>query len=404
MDVQSLRREFPLLDQQVNDHPLIYLDNAATTQKPNLVIEAITDYYKSYNSNVHRGVHFLSAKATQKMEDIREHLQRFIGAEKREEIIFTSGTTEAINLVAFSYGRQNLKKGDEVIISTLEHHSNIVPWQMICDEKGADLKIIPVDDNGELIIEEYEKLLSDKTKIVAVNHVSNTLGTINPIKKIVELAHEHNAVVLVDGAQAMGHMQVDVKDLNCDFYTLSAHKMYGPTGIGALYGKESILKEMPPFMGGGEMIKSVTFEKTTYNDLPYKFEAGTPPVAEIIGFGACLEFWEGIDRSWLEDHEAKILSHVSTELKKIPGMKIYGDNIDKTSILSFNVEGVHPYDLGTLLDQMGIAVRTGHHCTEPLMNRYQIPGTVRASFGMYNTHDEVDSFVAAVKRAIDIIQ
>lgn len=404
MDVESLRKLFPILDQRVNDHPLVYLDNAATTQKPNEVIDSIVDYYKTYNSNVHRGVHYLSAKATNIMEEARNQLKTFIGAKNREEVIFTSGTTHGINLVAQTYARKNLSEGDEVILSVLEHHSNIVPWQMICEEKGAEIKIIPVNEKGELVLSAYENLLSKKTRIVAINHVSNTLGTINPIKQIVELAHRYGAVVLVDGAQAMGHLKVDVQDLDCDFYSISAHKMYGPTGIGSLYGKEEFLNDMPPYMGGGEMIKTVTFDKTSFNELPYKFEAGTPPVAEIVGFGACLRFWNRLDRKKIEAHEAELLDYATKELKSIPGMMIYGDNNHKISIVSFNVEDIHPYDLGTLLDQMGIAVRTGHHCTEPLMDFFNIPGTVRASFGMYNTKEEVDILISGIRRALKMIQ
>lgn len=404
MDVYSLRKRFPLLDQQVNNHPLVYLDNAATTQKPREVIDAIVTYYTSYNSNVHRGVHHLSAKATKVMEDVRNHLVQFVRAKKREEIIFTTGTTQGINLVAHSYGKKFLEQGDEVILSMLEHHSNIVPWQIICEEKGAVIKVIPVDEKGELVMAEYENLLSDKTKIVAVNHVSNTLGTVNPIKKIVEMAHQHQAVVLVDGAQAMGHIEVDVCDLDCDFYAFSAHKMYGPTGIGALYAKEDLLKTMPPFMGGGEMIKEVSFEKTSYNDLPYKFEAGTPPIAEIVGFGACLNFWDGVERKLIEQHEQKLLKEATEQLKSINGLNIYGDHSRKISIISFNIDGIHPYDLGILLDQMGIAVRTGHHCTEPLMKHYEIPGTIRASFGLYNTIEEVGALVSGISKALKLLQ
>ena len=404
VSIEDIRKRFPILQQEVNGHPLVYLDNAATTQKPIEVIDAMTKYYKEYNSNVHRGVHFLSNIATEAMEGAREKIQRFIGAQKKEEIIFTSGTTESVNLVAQSFGRSNLIQGDEVIISGMEHHSNIVPWQMICQEKKAQIKVIPVTDKGELDLKTFQNLLSNKTKVVGVNHVSNTLGTINPIKEICDLAHNFDAVVVVDGAQALSHLQVNVSDLDCDFYAFSAHKMYGPTGVGGLYGKAHLLEEMPPFMGGGEMIKSVSFDKTEYNEIPFKFEAGTPPIADIIGFGACIDFWNDLNRKEVEEHETQLLAYASEQLKLIKDLEIFGDNDRKTSIISFNVGNIHPYDIGTLLDKMGVAVRTGHHCTEPLMTKWNIPGTVRASFGIYNTKDEVDALIIALKKALIMLQ
>ncbi|NND78147.1 MAG: cysteine desulfurase [Flavobacteriales bacterium] len=404
ISIKYIRDRFPILDQEVNGHPLVYFDNAATTQKPIQVIDAISDFYKEYNSNVHRGVHFLSNKATDAVELVRVDLRSFIGANKTEEIIFTSGTTESINLVAQSYGRANLKEGDEVIISEMEHHSNIVPWQLICEEKKATIKVISVTENGELDMVSYKNLLSEKTRIVAVNHVSNTLGTINPIKEICSLAHQNEAVVLVDGAQAMGHYQVNVADLDCDFYAFSAHKMYGPTGVGGLYGKEELLRSMPPYMGGGEMIKSVSFDKTEYNDIPFKFEAGTPQISSIIGFGACLKFWNDLNRTVIENHEAELLAYANDTLSSLTGLKIYGNNEHKAGIISFNVGNIHPYDIGTLLDKMGIAVRTGHHCTEPLMQRFDILGTVRVSFGIYNTKQEVDTFLDALKKVLSMLQ
>ncbi|MEM7161895.1 MAG: cysteine desulfurase [Bacteroidota bacterium] len=401
--IDTIRSQFPLLHQRVNGSELIYLDNAATTQKPSAVIEAIDHYYRKINSNVHRGVHHLSVQATNASEEARGLVQQLLNARKVEEIIFTSGTTESINLVANSYGRRNLKEGDEVLISTLEHHSNIVPWQLICEEKKATLKVIPINDAGELNLEDYYALLSERTKLVAVNHVSNALGTLNSIKEMCSAAKKVGAVFLVDGAQAVAHLKVDVQDLDCDFYCFSGHKFYGPTGIGVLFGKEDILEEMPPFLGGGEMIKSVTFEKTSFNELPYKFEAGTPAIAQMVGLAEALRFWFSIDHQSLFQYEKELLAYASDSLKEISELKIYGDAKNKLSVISFNVGNIHPFDLGTLLDQMGIAVRTGHHCTEPLMNRFGIPGTVRASFAMYNSFSEVNRLKKAIEKAVDLL-
>ncbi|MFT4660188.1 MAG: cysteine desulfurase/selenocysteine lyase [Patiriisocius sp.] len=403
MDLKLVRNEFPILNQEVNAYPLVYLDNAATTQKPNLVIDAIDKYYKSYNSNVHRGVHHLSVTATNAMEASRVKCKSFINAKKIEEVIFTSGTTGSINLIANSYGRKVLGKGDEVILSSLEHHSNIVPWQLICEEKGATIKVIPINDDGELMLDEFEKILSSKTKIISINHVSNTLGTLNPVDKIIELAHEVGAKVVLDGAQAVAHIPVDVQALDCDFYCFSGHKLYGPTGIGILYGKENLLEEMPPFMGGGEMISCVTFEKTTYNSLPFKFEAGTPNISGIIGLGASIDFVNSYPWEEIQKHEEELLDYLTKSLLSIEGLKIYGTSINKVSVVSFLIGEIHPYDIGVLLDKMGIAVRTGNHCTEPLMDRLGISGTVRASLSIYNNIEDVDALVKGLKKVIPIL-
>ncbi|MCU0371901.1 MAG: cysteine desulfurase [Ignavibacteria bacterium] len=398
-DVEKIRQDFPILGQKVHGKNLVYMDNAATTQKPKCVIGAIAKYYSELNSNVHRGVHSLSDKATTAYEKSRAYTAKFINASNAHEIIFVRGTTEAINLVASSYGNEHVKDGDEVIVSHLEHHSNIVPWQMLCERKNAKLKVIPVNDRGELIIEEYKKLLSPRAKIVAVNHTSNSLGTMNPVKEIIRLAHEAGAVVLIDGAQAVQHNKVDVRDLDADFFAFSGHKVYGPTGIGVLYGKENILEMMQPYQGGGEMIKNVSFEKTTYNDLPYRFEAGTPDIAGAIVLSEALKYVEHTGLHNIAKHEKELLKYATGKLSEIEGFRIYGTSEKKASVISFLLEGIHPYDVGTILDRQGIAVRTGHHCTEPLMNRFGIPGTVRASFAVYNTKAEIDMLAEGLKKA-----
>lgn len=397
-NVSDIRKDFPILHREVNGKPLVYLDNAATSQKPIPVIDSIVDYYSRYNANIHRGVHSLSQEATDAYEAARKKLQRHFGIEKSREVIFTSGTTHGINLIANGFAAF-LKKGDEVIVSALEHHSNIVPWQMLCERTGAILKVIPMNQEGELIIAAYDALLSEKTKLVFVNHISNALGTINPIEEIIEKAHQKNAVVLVDGAQACSHLKPDLKALDVDFYVTSAHKMCGPTGVGMLYGKEEWLQKLPPYQGGGEMIAEVTFEKTTYADLPHKFEAGTPNIAGGIAFGIAIDYLNNIGFEAIAIYEQKLLNYATEELLKIPGLKIYGTGERKTSVISFNLNGIHPYDVGTILDKLGIAVRTGHHCAQPVMDFYKIPGTVRASFAFYNTLDEVNKLVEGVKKA-----
>jgi cysteine desulfurase/selenocysteine lyase len=381
----------------------VYLDNAATTQKPQVVIDTITKYYSEQNSNIHRGVHFLSQQATVAYEDARKKIQQFINAPKQEQIIFTKGTTDGINLVANSFGKRFIKEGDEVIISALEHHSNIVPWQILCEDRGAKLKVIPINQKGEILLDEFEKLLSPKTKLVAVNHISNSLGTINPIEKMISLAHNVGAKVLIDGAQAVAHTKVDVQQLDCDFYVFSGHKLFGPTGIGVLYGKEELLNAMPPYQGGGDMIKTVTFEKTTYNDLPHKFEAGTPNIVGGIGLGAAIDYVNNIGLESIAQQENDLLHYATQQLKTINGIRFIGEAEHKTSVISFLVNDLHPFDVGTILDQLGIAVRTGHHCTQPLMDFYQIPGTIRASFSFYNTKEEVDSLVEGLKKAIQML-
>ncbi|MEI7483373.1 MAG: cysteine desulfurase [Ignavibacteriota bacterium] len=399
IDVDKIRADFPILKQKIYGKDLIYLDNAATTQKPQVVIDSIAKYYSELNSNVHRGVHFLSDKATTAYENSRSRIATFINAKNSYEIIFVRGTTEAINLVANGYGNEFVKEGDEVIVSYLEHHSNIVPWQMLCQRKNAVLKVIPVNDDGELIIDEYKKLLSDKTKIVAVGHTSNSFGTKNPVKEIIELAHNAGAVVLIDGAQAVQHTKVDVRELDADFFAFSGHKIYGPTGIGVLYGKESLLNAMSPYQGGGDMIKNVSFELTTYNELPYKFEAGTPDICGAIVLSDAIEYVSKVGLDNISEYESELLKYGTDKLKEIDGFKLYGNAKNKASVISFLLEGIHPYDVGTILDKMGIAVRTGLHCTEPLMKRFGIPGTVRASFAMYNTKNEIDALVDGVKKA-----
>jgi cysteine desulfurase/selenocysteine lyase len=398
MDIEKIRADFPILHQQVNGKPLVYLDNGATTQKPQVVIDAIADYYRTTNSNVHRGAHTLSDQATQMFENARTTLQKFLNAKKSEEIIWTRGTTDAINLVAQTWVRSNVKAGDEIIISGMEHHSNIVPWQMVCEQTGAILKIIPVLEDGTLDYDGYLKLLSDKTKFVAVVHVSNALGTVNPVEDIIREAQKVGAKTLLDGAQAIAHWDVDVQALDCDFYVFSGHKLFGPTGLGVLYGKEALLNAMPPYQGGGEMILHVTFEKTTYNVLPYKFEAGTPNIAGAIGMAAAVDYVNSLDRIALAKHEDALLARANELAAKTDGIRIIGTSKNKVSVLSFLIEGTHPHDVGTLLDQQGIAVRTGHHCTMPLMDQFGIPGTVRASFTFYNTLEEVDALFKAIEK------
>lgn len=398
IDIHHIRAQFPALHQEVNGHPLIYFDNAATSQKPKMVIDAIANYYNKENSNIHRGVHYLSQKATDKYELSREAIRRFINADSIEEVIITRGTTESINLVASCLSRWWFKEGDEIIISAIEHHSNIVPWQMACEQTGAVLKVIPVLDSGELDMNAYRELLTEKTKFVTVNHISNALGTVNPVDEIISLAHEKGALVLIDGAQATPHMKVDVQAINADFYCFSAHKMYGPTGVGILHGKKEILEEMPPYHGGGEMIKEVKFEGTTYNDLPFKFEAGTPNIVGGIGIEASIRFIEDIGIDNIAKQEAELLSYATQRLKEIGGIRFIGEAKDKAGVVSFIIEGVHPYDAGTILDKLGIAIRTGHHCAQPVMDRYCVPGTMRASFAVYNTKEEIDTFIEGVQR------
>lgn len=402
--IDQIRAQFPVLHQFVNGKPLIYLDNAATNQKPKRVIEALARYYEKDNANIHRGIHTLAERATKAYEETRHVMQRFIHAKHVEEIIFTRGVTESINLVAATYGRKFLNAGDEVILSGLEHHSNIVPWQMICEEKGAHLKVIPVTEVGEIDLKAYRTLLSSKTRIVAVNHASNSLGTINPIKEIIDLAHQRQAVVLIDGAQASAHLPIDVQELDCDFYCISSHKMYGPTGTGILYGKKELLEEMPPYMGGGEMIKEVTFAKTTYNELPYKFEAGTPNIADVIALKEAVSFIEELGKEQIAAYELELLKYAAQRLSAIKSVRLVGTAPEKVSVQSFIVDGIHPFDIGQMLDARGIAVRTGHHCTQPLMDRFGIEGTVRASFSVYNTKAEIDSLAEGVERTINFMR
>lgn len=399
-DVQKIRAQFPILSQTVNGKPLVYFDNGATSQKPQVVIDSIVDYYSKYNANIHRGVHTLSQLATDAYEQARNKIQKHFNAKQPYEIIFTSGTTESINLVANGFASL-VEKNDEIVISALEHHSNIVPWQMMCEKTGAVLKVIPMDNNGELIMSEYEKLLSNKTKLVCCNHISNALGTLNPIEEIIKKAHGVGAAVLIDGAQSCPHLQPDVQALDVDFYVTSAHKMCGPTGVGMLYGKEEWLRKLPPYKGGGEMIATVTFEKTTYADLPHKFEAGTPNICGGIAFGAAIDYMNEVGFDNIAKHEHELLVYGTQKLQEIEGVTIYGpsDLTKKASVISFNIENIHPYDIGTIIDKLGIAVRTGHHCAQPIMDFFKIPGTLRASFAFYNTKEEIDIFVAAVKKA-----
>ena len=401
-NVNKIRNDFPILKQQVNGCPLVYLDNGATSQKPQSVIDAIVNYYSTTNSNVHRGVHTMSQQATDGYEGARAKVRQFINASDDREIIFTRNTTEGINLVAHSYGRQNIGPGDDIIVSNMEHHSNIVPWQMLCEEKGANLRVVPIDDAGELLVDEYEKMLSSRTKLVSITHVSNALGTILPVAQIARMAHAHGAPILFDGAQAVPHMPVDVQELDCDFYVFSGHKLFGPTGIGILYGKAEYLEAMPPFLGGGEMIKSVTFEKTIYNDLPYKFEGGTPDIAGAIGLGAAIDYVNDLGFDQITAHEDELLRYGTDALSTIEGLKIIGTAEHKAGILSFVMDLAHPHDIGTILDEQGIAVRTGHHCAQPVMQRFQIPATARASLAFYNTKEDIDALVKGIDRVIEV--
>jgi cysteine desulfurase/selenocysteine lyase len=431
-DVAEIRRDFPILSEKVYGKPLIYFDNAATSQKPKQVIDALVNYYSSYNANIHRGVHFLSQKASQAYDDVRKKVQEFICADSEEEIVFTRGTTESINLVASSWGRKNLNEGDEVIISAMEHHSNIVPWQMICEERSAVLKVIPMNDNGELLLEEFKKLLTSKTKMIAVVHTSNSLGTINSVKEIIQIARKYSlsgnsqfqspsplekvpegrmrsegrgeVCVLIDAAQAVVHEKINVQELDCDFLAFSSHKMLGPTGVGVLYGKKHLLEQMPPYQGGGDMIKSVSFSKTTYNDIPFKFEAGTPNVADVIAFGAAIDYLNSIDRTAALQHELKLAKYAEQKLSEIDGVKLIGTAKNKTSVVAFIIDGVNTLDAGMYLDTLGIAVRTGHHCTEPVMDRLKISGTIRASFLFYNKMEEMNALVDGVKKAITVLK
>ena len=397
-NIDAIRDDFPILSQHVNGKPLVYFDNGATSQKPQVVIDAISKYYQEINANIHRGVHTLSQLATDAYETSRAKIQQHINAKFAHEVLFTSGTTHGINLVANGFAFF-LKPGDEVLVSALEHHSNIVPWQMLCEKTGAILRVIPMDENGELILSEFDKLLSNKTKIVTVNHISNALGTVNPIKYMIDKSHEFGAAILIDGAQAVPHLKPDVQELDCDFYVFSGHKICGPTGTGILYGKEDWLNKLPPYQGGGEMIKEVTFEKTTYAELPHKFEAGTPNIAGGIVLGTAVDYMNQVGFENIQIQEKELLEYGTKRLLEIEGLKIYGTSKDKTSVISFNIEGIHPYDIGTIIDKLGIAVRTGHHCAQPIMNFFNIPGTIRASFAFYNTKEEIDIFVEALKRA-----
>jgi cysteine desulfurase/selenocysteine lyase len=403
LDVAAIRQQFPVLNRTVKGKPLVYLDNAATTQKPQVVIDALVDYYSGYNANIHRGIHSLAEEATAAYEATRDTVKEFINAESREQIIFTKGTTEGINLVAQTWGRQNINKGDEIIISNMEHHSNIVPWYILCEEKGAILKVIPLTENGELQLDEYEKLLSEKTKLVAIVHVSNALGTINPVQKIIEKAHEAGAVVLVDGAQSSVHLDIDVQAMDADFFVFSSHKVYGPTGVGVLYGKRNLLESMPVYQGGGEMIKEVYFDRITYNELPYKYEAGTPNIADTIALKAALDFTQQTGKEKIRQHENELLAYATGQLEAINGLRIIGRAKNKISVISFVIDKVHPQDLGILLDNRGVAVRTGHHCAQPLMDLFCIPGTTRASFAMYNTKEEVDSLITGLHKALKML-
>lgn len=403
-DVRRVRADFPILRRSVRGKPLVYLDNAATTQKPQSVIDRIVRYYTEENSNVHRGVHYLSEIATAAYEESRTKVKRFVNARDEKEIVFTRGTTESINLVANSWGTTNLKAGDEVLITAIEHHSNIVPWQLLCERTGATLRVAPVNDAGEVLLDEFRKLLTERTKLVAFGHASNALGTINPVKQMTAWAHAAGAVVLIDGAQGVPHLRVDVQDLDCDFYAFSGHKVYGPTGIGVLVGRQSILESMPPYQGGGDMILSVSFEKTTYNALPYKFEAGTPHIEGVIGLAAALDYVSSVGLDAINAHEQELLHYATDRLLQIDGLRIIGTAHEKASVISFTLEGVHPHDIGTILDQEGIAIRTGHHCAQPLMMRFNVPATGRASFGMYNTKEEADALVAGLRKVIEVFR
>ena len=401
-DPEARRADFPILRRQVHGKPLVYLDNAATTQKPQVVIDTLSRYYEQENSNIHRGVHYLSERATADYEAARKTIQNFLNAADASEIIFVRGATEGINLVAQTYGRAHVGYGDEVLISAMEHHSNIVPWQILCEEKSARLRVIPINDNGELIAEEFERLLSSRTKIVAITHVSNALGTVNPVRRVVEEAHRAGVPVLVDAAQSAPHLAVDVQALDCDFLVFSGHKVYGPTGIGVLYGRSALLDSMPPYQGGGDMISSVSFEKTIYNKLPYKFEAGTPHIAGAIGLGCAIGYLNGLGIERLARHEHELLQYATQKVAEIPGLRIIGTAAEKASVLSFVMEGIHPHDIGTILDQQGIAIRTGHHCAQPVMQRFGIPATARASFALYNTREEVDALIGGLHKVQEV--
>ena len=398
LDVEAIRADFPILRLEVNGHPLVFLDNAASSQMPQPVIDRLVRYQTSEHANIHRAVHYLSEKATSEYEAARRKVQAFIHAREEREVIFTSGTTDAINLVAHGYGRKFIGEGDEIILTTLEHHSNIVPWQMLAQEKGAKIRVVPINDRGEIVVEDYRKLFSDRTKLVGVAHVSNALGTINPVKDLIAYAHERGVPVLVDGAQAAPHLRVDMQDLDCDFYAFSGHKLCGPTGIGILYGKAALLEKMQPFKGGGDMILSVTFEKTTYNTIPHKFEAGTPPIAAAIGLGAAIDYLTGVGIDAIARHETDLLDYATQEVNRMSGVRVIGTAERKAAVLSFTVDGVHPHDVGTLLNEEGVAIRTGHHCAQPVMQRFKVPATCRASFAFYNTSSEVDALVAAVRK------
>jgi cysteine desulfurase / selenocysteine lyase len=403
LDIEKIRKEFPLLQTKVYGKPLVYLDNSATTQKPEMVLKAMDDYYRTYNSNVHRGVHFLSQKATDAYEVVRKKVTAYINAEHEHEVIFTRSTTDGINLVAYSYGKKFVKEGDSVMISAMEHHSNIVPWQMMCEERGATLKVIPMNEKGELLMDEFEKLLDETVKIIALTYVSNSLGTINPVKEIIAKAHEHNIPVLIDAAQAIQHLGVDVQALDADFVVFSGHKMYAPTGIGILYGKEKWLNAMPPYQGGGDMIKTVTFKKTTYNDLPFKFEAGTPDITEAIGLGAAIDYVNSIGLKKMHEREHQLFAYAHEQLSTIDELRFIGEAKNKTASISFLIGNLHPFDVGEILDKQSIAVRTGHHCTQPVMDFFNIPGTVRASLAFYNTEEEIDKLTAGIKKAITLL-
>lgn len=403
-DIATIRSQFPILKREVKGKPLVYFDNAATSQKPQMVIDALVDYYSNYNANIHRGIHTLAEEATAAYEATRDAVQKHINAEDRSQILFTKGTTEGINLVAQTWGRANLKAGDEVIISGMEHHSNIVPWQIVCGEKGAVLKVIPITDKGELDMEAFHSLLNERTKFVSIVHVSNAMGTVNPVKDIIEAAHKAGALVLVDGAQSTVHLDIDVQDLNCDFFAFSGHKLYGPTGVGVLYGKTDWLNTMPVYQGGGEMIKTVSFAETVYNEIPYKYEAGTPNIADVIVLKSAFDFIEQLGKASIRAHEDELLAYGENLLKEIEGLKIIGQAANKVSLTSFVIDGIHPQDIGILLDNKGIAVRTGHHCAQPLMDSCQIPGTIRASYAVYNTKEEIDVFIDALKKAVRVLR
>ncbi len=401
-NITRIRQDFPILKRIVNDRPLVYLDNAATTQKPQAVIDSLCEYYKTTNANIHRGVHELSVRATEAYEQARAKAQRFIGAARAEEIIFVRSTTEAINLVAQSYARPRLQEGDEILITELEHHSNIVPWQLVCGQTGARLRVVPINDRGEVRLEKFESLVGPRTKLVAVGYVSNALGTVNPVEEIAAIAHRHGAVVLIDGAQAAPHVKVDVRDIGCDFYAFSSHKVYGPTGVGVLYGKKELLENMPPYQGGGDMIKDVTFDRTVYNDLPFRFEAGTPNIAGTVAFGTALDYVNKTGLEKIDSYEADLLQYATTALAEIPEVRLIGTAAKKVAVLSFVVEGVHAHDVGTVLDQLGIAVRTGHHCAQPVMRHFGLTATARASIGLYNTKADVDALVAGVRKVVEV--